>query len=256
MKRFYNKPIHSNSLIELNNYIFESGFPRSIQFDDMQSKRIYTESVIKEIFEKDIQTLVKIKNKEAFETVEQFIINNFGSTTSISNLQNALEKNGMRIMRSTLSRYIQILLDAKILYECSRFDIKSKKSLSGEKKYYIADLSFYFSLNTDNQINYDPVLENIIFFYAKSHDYSINVGRIGKLECDFILRNHKMNYSYVQVAYTIALNKQTENREYKSLEAIKDNYSKYIMTADYLLQKRNGIKHVNLIDFITTNSKF
>ena len=244
IKRFYNKPINPNPLVELNNYILEGGFPRT------------TESVVKEIFEKDIRRRVKIKNKEAFESVEHFIINNFGSTTSISSLQKALEKNGMKITRNTVSNYIQTLVDAKILYECSRFDMKSKKSLSGEKKYYVSDLSFYFSLNTDNQINYGPVLENIIYFYAKSHDYSISVGRIGKLECDFILRDHNMNYSYVQVAYTIALSKQTEDREYKSLESIKDNYPKYVMTTDYLLQKRNGIKHVNLIEFMTTNSEF
>lgn len=256
IKRFYNKPINPNPLVELNNYILEGGFPRTIQFDDLQTKRTYTESVVKEIFEKDIRRRVKIKNKEAFESAEHFIINNFGSTTSISSLQKALEKNGMKITRNTVSNYIQTLVDAKILYECSRFDMKSKKSLSGEKKYYVSDLSFYFSLNTDNQINYGPVLENIIYFYAKSHDYSISVGRIGKLECDFILRDHNMNYSYVQVAYTIALSKQTEDREYKSLESIKDNYPKYVMTTDYLLQKRNGIKHVNLIEFMTTNSEF
>ena len=256
MKRFYNKDINPNTIVELNNYILEGGFPRTIQFDDLQVKRTYTESVVKDIFEKDIRKRVKIRNREAFESVEHFIINNFGATTSISGLQESLEKNGMKISRATLSNYIKILVDAKILYECSRFDMKSKKSLSGEKKYYVSDLSFYFSLNTDNKINYGPVLENIVYFYAKSQGYSISVGRIGKLECDFILRDHKMNYAYVQVAYTIALSKITEDREYKSLESIRDNYPKYVMTTDYLLQNRNGIKHVNLIDFIISNSKF
>ena len=256
MKRFYNKDINPNTIVELNNYILEGGFPRTIQFDDLQVKRTYTESVVREIFEKDIRKRVKIRNREAFESVEHFIINNFGATTSISGLQESLEKNGMKISMATLSNYIKILVDAKILYECSRFDMKSKKSLSGEKKYYVSDLSFYFSLNTDNKINYGPVLENIVYFYAKSQGYSISVGRIGKLECDFILRDHKMNYAYVQVAYTIALSKKTEDREYKSLESIRDNYPKYVMTTDYLLQNRSGIKHVNLIDFIISNSTF
>ena len=256
MKRFYNKDINPNTIVELNNYILEGGFPRTIQFDDLHVKRTYTEIVVREIFEKDIRKRVKIRNREAFESVEHFIINNFGATTSVSGLQESLEKNGMKISRATLSNYIKILVDAKILYECSRFDMKSKKSLSGEKKYYVSDLSFYFSLNTDNKINYGPVLENIVYFYAKSQNYSISVGRIGKLECDFILRDHKMNYAYVQVAYTIALSKKTEDREYKSLESIRDNYPKYVMTTDYLLQNRNGIKHVNLIDFIISNSTF
>ena len=256
MKKYYGKQINPNPLAELNNYILEGGFPRTIQFDDLSVKRTYTESVVKEIFEKDIRKRVKIRNKDTFEKVERFIINNFGSTTSISSLQKALEQDNIKINRTTLANYIQTLIDAKILYECPRFDMKSKRSLVGEKKYYVSDLSFYFSLNTDNQISYGPVLENIIYFYAKSHDYSISVGRIGKLECDFILRDKSMNYSYLQIAYTIALNKKTEDREYKPLESIRDNYPKYVMTTDYLLQKRNGIKHVNLIEFMATNSKF
>ena len=70
--------------------------------------------------------------------------------------------------------------------------MKSKKSLSGEKKYYLADLSFYCVQNTDNRINYGAVLENITYIYARSHDYSVSVGRIGKRECDFILRDNDM----------------------------------------------------------------
>lgn len=62
-----------------------------------------------------------------------------------------------------LNRYLQILEDAKIISKCTRFDMKSRKSLQGEQKYYLADLGFYFALNTDNRINYGPVLENIVF---------------------------------------------------------------------------------------------
>lgn len=134
--------------------------------------------------------------------------------------------------------------------------MKSKKSLSGEKKYYLADTAFYCAQNTDNRINFGPVLENITYIYAKSHDYSVAVGRIGKLECDFILRNNEMRYSYIQVAYTIALSKDTEDREYRPLEAIKDNYPKYVVTADSILQQRNGIEHINLIDFMRNGKEF
>lgn len=134
--------------------------------------------------------------------------------------------------------------------------MKSKKALVGEKKYYLADLSFYFAQNTDNRINFGPVLENIVYIYSRSLDYSVSVGRIGKLECDFILRNTENDYSYVQVAYTILQSEDTENREYKPLESINDNYAKYVATTDYTLQKRNGIKHINLIEFMKSESEF
>ena len=134
--------------------------------------------------------------------------------------------------------------------------MKSKKSLSGAKKYYLADLSLYFSRNTDNRINYGPALENIVYLYARSLDYAISVGRIGKLECDFIFRSPAGDYSYMQVAYTILLSQETEDREYRPLEEIRDNYTKYVGTTDYMLQKRNGIRHINLIDHMASCEMF
>lgn len=256
MKAFYHKEINSNLMIELNRYLLEGGFPRTIQIDDIAAKRTYVNEVVREIFEKDIRRRVKIKDTACFETVRNFIINNFGATTSISSLHEALRKNGIAIGRGTVSRYIQTLIDAKILYECPRFDIKSKRALSGEKKYYLADLSFYFALNTDNRINYGPALENMVYFYARSMDYAVSVGRIGKLECDFIVRDKEQNYSYIQTAYTVALSRETEEREYRALEAVRDNYKKYVVTTDYLLQKRNGIEHVNMMDFMMREEKF
>ena len=255
-KRFYGKPTNPNLSVELNQYILEGGFPRTVQIDDLAAKRTYVTGVVNEIFEKDIRRRVKIKDKAAFETVRNYVINNFGATTSINSLTKALEKSGLRITRATVAKYITALVDAKILYECNRFDMKSKKALAGEKKYYLADLSFYFAGNTDNRINFGPVLENIVYVYSRSLDYSVSVGRIGKLECDFILRNNENEYSYVQVAYTIMQSKETENREYRPLESVNDNYAKYVATTDYMLQKRNGIKHINLMEFMIKESNF
>lgn len=256
MKAFYGKNVDSNLAVELNNYLLEGGFPKAIQYDNLSDKRTYVKAVIDEIFEKDIKRRIKINNREAFEKVRNFVINNFGSTTSISSMQEALHKDGIEIKRQTLNKYIKALTDAKILYECNRFDMKSKKSVRGEKKYYLADSSFYFAMNTDNRINYGPALENIVYVYARSRDYAVSVGRIGNLECDFILRDNNLNYSYVQVSYTINESKSTEDREYVPLEKIKDNYPKYVMTTDFLLQNRNGINHVNLMEFIANKSKF
>ena len=72
--------------------------------------------------------------------------------------------------------------------------MKSRRSLSGEKKFYLSDLSFFYALNTDNRINFGPVLENIVYNYARSLDYSVSVGRFGKFECDFIVRGIDMQF--------------------------------------------------------------
>ena len=83
----------------------------------------------------------------------------------------------------------------------------------------------------------------------------MSVGRFGRFECDFILRSTDLNYSYVQIAYSILQSMETEDREYRPLESVKDNYPKYMMT-DYILQHRNGIAHVYLIVFMSRCNKF
>ena len=256
MKAFLGKQVNANLQVELNNYLQEGGFPKALEYDDFADKRTYVRSVIDEIFEKDIKKRVKVRNIETFNNIRNFIINNFGASISVRSLQKAFSKSGMEIKRPTLAKYIEVLTQSKILYRCDRFDMKSKRALSGEKKYYLADISFYFATNTDNRINYGPALENIVYIYARSLDYAVSVGRIGKLECDFIMRDTKLDYSYVQVAYTISESQTTEDREYAPLESITDNYPKYVLTTDYLLQNRSGIKHVNLLEFMKSHSRF
>lgn len=256
MKRFLGKPSNPNSIAEFDSYILEGGFPGALEFDSLADKRTYTRSVIAEIFEKDIKRRVKVRNVSVFNQVQAYVINNFGSTTSLSNILDDLGKQGVHIKRETLNRYLQILEDAKIVRKCWRFDMKSRKSLRGEAKFYLADLSFYFATNTDNRINYGPVLENIVYAYARSKGYEVSVGRIGKLECDFVCRSPQMDYSYIQVALTIMDSQRTEDREYRPLEAIRDNYPKYVVTRSDLIQSRSGIIHVNAIDFMLEDRCF
>lgn len=133
-------------------------------FDNLNDKRTYVRGIVEEIFKKDIKTRCVIRKKETFYSVMNYIINNFGCTTSINNILNNLNRSGLGISKTTLIRYIKCLIDAKILYECDRFDMKSKRALLGDKKYYIADLSFTYISNLNSRINYGPVLESVIYF--------------------------------------------------------------------------------------------
>lgn len=253
MKRFLNKSVNKNIYLEFEEYIRNGGFPKSLYYDNYEEKITYTSSVINQIFNKDIKASNKIKDKALFERIEKFIINNFGVVISIKNIYNYL-KNEVKINvdRRTIKRYLDILEKAKIIYSCDLFDIKSKSVLKGEKKYYLADLSIYYSQNTDNRINYGPVLENIMYSYLKSKNYKLSVGYIGKLECDFIARANYDDYYYIQISKDIS-NKDTEEREYRPFYMIKELYPRYLFTMDLLLQKRDGIKHENIVDFIYNN---
>lgn len=256
MKAFFGKPIDSNLTAEFDAYILEGGFPKALDYEVLADKRTYVKSVVEEILEKDVRRRVQVRNMSVFETVRKYITNNFGATTSLTNILADLAKQGVSLKRETLARYVKILEDAKIVRKCERFDMKSRRSLRGEQKFYLADLSFYFALNTDNRINYGPVLENIVYSYARSLGYGVSVGRIGKLECDFVMRSPEMDYSYIQVAMTIMGDRATEEREYRSLEQIRDNYPKYVITRADPIQHRSGIKHVNAPDFMMGNRMF
>ena len=250
-------PVNSNPVAEFDAYILEGGFPKAMDYPRLADKRAYVAAVIQEIFEKDIRRRVKIKNVSVFNQVRDYVINNFGATTSLANIQSDLEsRQGVKVKRGTLARYLQILEDAKIVSRCARFDLRSRKSLRGEQKYYLADLGFHFALNTDNRIDYGPVLENIVYRYALAQGCKVSVGRVGKLECDFILRNPEMGYAYVQVAMTIMADRATEERENRPFTQIKDNYPKYLLTRSDPIQQRDGIIHANIPEFMQEGRAF
>ena len=251
MKKFMNKEININLYKEFEEYIRNGGFPGSLKYDDYEDKLLYTENVIKQIFDKDIKNHKKIKDKGLFEVIQKFIVNNFGNIISIGSVYNYLTKDeNLKVDRRTIKNYIEILENAKIIYPCDLFDIKSKKVLDGEKKYYLADLSIYFALNTDNRINYGPVLENTLFSYLKSKNYSLSVGKIGNLECDFIARKGRDEYFYIQVSKNID-DKKTEEREYKPFYEIKELYPRYLFVLDLIFEKNvNGINNINIVDFM------
>ena len=253
MKRFYKKEVNSNIYIEFQEYIRDGGFPGSIKYDNHDDKVRYTQNIISDIFKKDIKPNEKIRNPELFSTIQTFVVNNFGSMISVSSIRDYYKGKNINIDERTIDRYIKILENAKILYKCDTFDIKSKEVLKGERKYYLADLSIYYALNTDARINYGPVLENVLHNYLLSKDYSLSVGKIGKFECDFIARKGIEDYFYIQVSKNID-DEKTEEREYRPFYKIEDMYPRFLFVLDMVLQKNvNGVRNVNIVDFIYNN---
>ena len=255
MKTFLGKEVSANLTDEFDCYLMDGGFPQALQYEGAE-KRAYITGVIREIFRKDIKSRAKVRKVSVFETIQRYIINNFGATMSLTNMLNDLRKNGMSIKRETLNRYITLMEEAKIIYPCERFDLKSRRSVSGEQKYYLADPGFYYAMNTDKRINYGPAMENTVYIYARSKGYDVSIGRFGKFECDFILHRDMQDYAYIQVAMTIMDSLKTEDREYRPLESIMDNYPKYLITRNDLIQHRNGIIHVNIAPFMKQNREF
>lgn len=253
MKTFFNKMINSDIYTEFEEYLLNGGFPKTLEFDEIQTRQTYTRGIISEIFEKDVKTRKRISNVPVYERVQTFLLNNYSAHFSLNNLLECLEKEGYKTKASTVRGYIEDLKKAKIIYECNRFDLKSKKSLKRDQKYYLSDLAIYFSMNTDNRLSFGPSLENIVFLYLTSHDYQISIGKIGKLECDFIARDKNGDYAYIQVAYTLQgedlkATERIKEREYRPFREIRDGYPRYIISLDRFRDKQEGVHHINAID--------
>lgn len=253
MKKYYDLKIDSDMDVEFNEYILNGGFPKTLEFPDVNTRQTYTRGIIEEIFEKDVKTRKRISNISVYERVQSFLLNNYSAPFSITNLLECLKNEGFSTKPSTVRGYIEDLKKAKIVYECNRFDLKSKKALQRDQKFYLADMAIYFAMNTDNRFSFGPSLENIVYLYLVSHDYQICIGKIGKLECDFIVRDKKQNYAYVQVAYTLhgedeKATERIKEREYRPFRDIRDGYPRYIISLDKYRDQQEGVHHINAID--------
>lgn len=253
MKKFMEIPVKDSIYEEFEQYIREGGFPGALRYNNEADRKLYVTNILNDIFTKDIKENNKIKNSTNFQNIERYIINNFGSMISIGSIQKYYESLNINIDIRTIEKYLEILSNAKIIYPCNTFDIKSKTTLNGEKKYYLADLSIYYLYNTDNRINYGPVLENILHNYLISKGYSLSVGKIGKLEVDFIARQNKDEYFYIQISKNIE-NETTATREYRPFYEIKDMYPRYLFLLDLIIKDNvDGIKNINIAKFISEN---
>lgn len=253
MKQYFHKLVNEDIRNEFQEYLLNGGFPKTVEFDDPEARRFYTKGIVQEIFEKDIKTRKRVSNYPVFERVQSVLINNYSSPFSLNGLLKKLEEEGLSTKPSTVRNYIGILKSAKIVYECNRFDLKSKKSIRRDQKYYLADMSIYFSTNTDNRFNFGPTLENLVYIYLSSQGYQVSYGRIGNLECDFITRDKNQDYAYIQVTYTLQGQDRTstekiKEREYRPFRKIPDGYPRYIISLDQYRDQQEGVHHINAID--------
>ncbi|WP_130811334.1 ATP-binding protein [Olsenella sp. Marseille-P4559] len=254
MREFLGKPAAPEAQL-FREFLRYGGFPKSLELDDPQAKARYIEEVVGQIIDKDIRSRHKIRNRSTFEKVMTYIINNFAAPTNLTGIAEYLRNTqGIPIKRETLASYIELLVKAKLLYRCDRFDMKSKRSLQGGEKYYLADTGIYFARNVNATMDYGPLLENAVYTYLKYKDYRVSVGRIGKLEVDFIARRADEGYAYIQVSLSVA-DRAVEEREYRPFSRVRDNYPQYLLTLDPLPLERDGVTHHNLVELMASSDE-
>ena len=193
-----------------------------------------------------------MRHRDTFQRVQDYLINNYAAPTNLSGIVDYMKHGeGVTVKRETLANYVRLLESAKVLYKCPRFDLRSRRSLRGGEKYYLADPGIRFARNAGTRMSYGPALENALYVHLRSKGYEVSVGIIGKLECDFIVRKRE-RYAYVQVSMSVQ-DPNVEEREFRPFTKLADGYPKYLFSLDQLPMQRDGVRHLNLMEFLRTD---
>lgn len=231
-----------------NDYLNHGGMPFTLQLDEEEDVYQYLLDTYNSILYKDLLKRYPINNPDLIEQLLEYIMSNVGNILSANNITNYLKHEKITTSNKTISNYLRYLENSSLIHKVRQENIKTKKLLSVNEKYYITDQGFIKAIMGINDKNYGHILENIVFMELLRCGYDVYVGRSNTNEVDFVARKNQTQI-YVQVSYYMNT-KETIEREFKLLENIKDNYPKYIVTMDKIDYSRNGIKHFNIIDFL------
>ncbi|MCY7115656.1 ATP-binding protein [Streptococcus mutans] len=229
-------------------YFSQGGFPYLTQIDNPEIRRDYLQGIYNTVLLKDVVARNTIQNVSILESLIRFLFSNIGNIASPKKIADTLTSYGRKVNSRTVENYIQALLDAFILYEARRYDIKGKQHLKTLEKYYIVDIGLRHLLIPEKNQDLGHILENIIYLELIRRGYQVTIGKIGALEVDFIAQKGA-EIAYYQISATV-LDPTTHAREIAPLQKIKDNHPKYLLTLDDLTINEDGIKHENVIDFL------
>ncbi|MGN0546475.1 MAG: ATP-binding protein [Acutalibacteraceae bacterium] len=229
-------------------YIQYGGFP-IIGISDFDTKSAYqvVDGIYLSVITRDISKRHKIRNKELFDRVVRYIVENVGNTFSASSIAKFLKSENRSLSVETIYNYIKWLSEAFIIYPCKRYDLQGKAILKTQEKYYLSDISIKYSQMGFDRKMLSGVFENVVFLEMKRRGYEVYIGKNGTKEIDFIgVRREEKVYVQVCVSLPAESSRETDN-----LMEIKDHYHKYVVCRDPLaIGNDNGIVIMHIADFL------
>lgn len=235
---------------ELANYVRLGGFPAT-HLQAYSQDEIYT--IVRDIYNStifsDIVKRNQVRKIDQLERVVKYTFNNVGNTFSAKSIADYLKAERRSLDNETVYSYLEKLEKAYLLHRCSRYDLQGKEILKTQEKFYLADVALRYSVLGYNADSVASSLENIVYLELCRRGYTVNVGKTGDSEIDFVAvrQNEKI---YVQVTQEINSEK-AEKREYSRLLEIPDNYPKFVLTTDeFAGGNYEGIKTMHIADFL------
>lgn len=251
-KEFLESQKLENSKDTFLQHLLGSSLPEFYSMNNDEAKYNFIKSLKNSIILKDIVQRYEVHNVDLLEKIFLFLANNISNLFSINSIMNKLKSLGYKSNTTTLGNYIRYLEDTFIIHGIDRYDLKGKKILEGEKKYYLNDLAFKNFLFSNFDQNRGNLLENYIFNALIKEGYQVYTGNLSNLEIDFVAQkkiNNKNNTLYIQVAYIVQSEELIE-REFGNLEKIQDSWTKIVVSLDDItLDHSSGIKHLQAWHF-------
>ena len=237
---------------KFNEYLKYGGLPAITHIKDKNDLVMsYLNDIYNTIVKKDIIERNGIKDIALLENIIKYVASNIGSSISSNRISNYLDSNKIveKSNHQTIDNYLKMLENAFIEYKADRSDIRNKSILPTVGKYYMCDTGIRNIILGFRNIDEGHLLENIVYLELLRRGYKVSIGKTLDYEVNFVAENVN-EIKYYQVSQTIRDEKVRE-RELRSLESIKDNYEKTIITTDKTINNDyNGIKVVNIIDFL------
>ena len=213
-----------------------------------QPSRQYLQDLYNSVVLKDIVKRNSIREIDLLERIIAYMTANVGTTFSATSISKYFKSEKRTVATETILNYIKACEDAFLFYRVKRQDLQGKKILASNEKYYIADHGIREAVYGGNMRDINLVLENIVFMELLRRGYTVTVGKVATKEIDFVCEKQDQKL-YVQVAYLLA-SEDTVQREFGVYDGIRDNFPKYVVSLDDFDMSRNGIKHMNIRDFL------
>ena len=234
------------------NYLRVGGFPEAVKLANINENYSfqYLQTVYKNIYENDIKARYRIHSDHSYREVVNFLVDSVGSPVSPGNIAKVLTSSGKKIDNKSVAKYVSTLTDSYMFYRATRYDIKGKQHLATQEKYYVVDTGFRNAL-LGKELSGDSghLLENVVFLELLRRKNRVWIGKIGSYEVDFVARDSGGGTKYIQVSQSVK-NSETLARELASFDKIPDHSEKILITADYENGFRNGIKQINIVDWL------
>ena len=228
------------------------GLPNRVQFTDEVNIKDYLYSVFDSIILRDVVERLGLKDTTLFNLILQYLIDITGREFSANNIIKYLKNEGKITSTETLYTYLDALCKALIIQKIYRYDIHRRAILKTLNKYYMTDLGIAQIKNNNFEINKSFAIENVVFNELLARGYEVYIGKLNPGEVDFIAIKSGEK-KYFQVAYLLS-DKNVEEREFRALKKIDDNYNKYVISLDKTDFSQDGIIHKNIIDWLLENS--